>query len=120
MAISIGLAVLCARRLRKAAERLKGEVLEAIEAELQNCKLSSPVGQGATGGDEPPDAGSGSRHATPALRAEMLEHIAERISTVRDGPYLPLSQEPVVRAILLVLGGAGGISTLDFLLVSRP
>jgi hypothetical protein len=30
-----------------------------------------------------------------------------------------LSQEPAVRAILLLLGGAGGISTLDFLLLSR-
>lgn len=103
-AISIALAVMCARRLRQAAERLKRETLEAIETERQNCRLGLPAGQAAT-------------EAT--LRAELLEQIAERIRAVRDGPFLPLSQEPAVRAILLLLGGAGGISTAEFLFASR-
>jgi len=119
MAVSIGLAVLCARRLRKAAERLKGEVLEAVEAELQNCKLGAPAA-GAIGGTQPMKTGPAAPNLMPALKAEMLEHIAEQIREVRDGPFLPLSQEPVVRAILLLLGGAGGISTAEFLFVSRP
>jgi hypothetical protein len=105
MAISIGLAALCARGLRRAAERMKREILEAIETELRNSKLAA---------SEP-----GSQGGRPELRADLLQQIAEHIRAVRDGPFMPLSQEPAVRAILLLLGGAGGISTAEFLFVSR-
>ena len=52
------------------------------------------------------------------VKAVLLKRIAEEIRAVRDGPFLPLSQEPAVRAILLLLGGAGGISTVEFLFLS--
>ena len=29
----------------------------------------------------------------------------------RDGPFRPLAEDPVVRAILLVLGGTGALAT---------
>jgi len=105
MAISIGLAALCARGLRRAAEGLKREILGAIESELQDCKVAA--------------SGLGSQGAQPEPREGFLKQIAEHIRAVRDGPFLPLSQEPAVRAILLLLGGAGGISTAEFLFVSR-
>jgi hypothetical protein len=115
LAISIVLAVLCARRLRHAATRLKVDILDAIETEAQACELNLPAGQ-AENGDQPPESGSST--VPRQVKAVLLKRIAEEIRAVRDGPFLPLSQEPAVRAILLLLGGAGGISTVEFLFLS--
>ena len=118
LAISIVLAALCARRLRHAATQLKVDILKVIETESQNCELNLPAGQAAENGDQPPESGSSTREAPRQVKAELLKRIAAEIRAVRDGPFLPLSQEPAVRAILLLLGGAGGISTAEFLFVS--
>jgi len=115
LAISIVLAVLCAHRLRHAATRLKVDILDAIETEAQACELNLPAGQ-AENGDQPPESGSST--VPRQVMAVLLKRIAEEIRAVRDGPFLPLSQEPAVRAILLLLGGAGGISTVEFLFLS--
>jgi len=120
LAISIVLAALCARRLRHAAATLKGDILEAIETEAQNCELNLPAGQAAENGDQPRESGSSTLQVPRQVKAELLKRIAEQIRAVRDGPFLPLSQEPAVRAILVLLGGAGGISTAEFLFLSRP
>jgi len=120
LAISIVLAALCARRLRHAAATLKGDILEAIETEAQNCELNLPAGQAAENGDQPREPGSSTLQVPRQVKAELLKRIAEQIRAVRDGPFLPLSQEPAVRAILVLLGGAGGISTAEFLFLSRP
>ena len=45
------------------------------------------------GGEETIDP----RLAPPALQAELLRRIASEIRAARDGPFRPLSQEPVVR-----------------------
>jgi hypothetical protein len=116
LAISIVLAALCARRLRYAATQLKVDILKVIETESQNCELNLPAGQAAENGDQPP--GSGSSTVPRQVKGVLLKRIAEEIRAVRDGPFLPLSQEPAVRAILLLLGGAGGISTVEFLFLS--
>ena len=118
LAISIVLAALCARRLRHAATQLKTDILKVIETESQNCELNLRAGQAAENGDQPPESGSSTHEAPPQVKAELLKRIAEQIRAVRDGPFLPLSQEPAVRAILLLLGGAGGISTVEFLFLS--
>jgi len=118
LAISIVLAALCARRLRHAATQLKADILKVIETESQNCELNLRAGQAAENGDQPPESGSSTHEAPPQVKAELLKRIAEQIRAVRDGPFLPLSQEPAVRAILLLLGGAGGISTVEFLFLS--
>jgi hypothetical protein len=118
LAISIVLAALCARRLRHAATQLKVDVLKMIETESQNCELNLPAGQAAENADRPPESGSSTREVPRQVKAELLKRIAEQIRAVRDGPFLPLSQEPAVRAILLLLGGAGGISTVEFLFLS--
>jgi hypothetical protein len=119
LAISIVLAALCARRLRHAAGSLKGDILEAIETEAQNCELNLPAGPAAESGDQPRDSGSSTLQVPRQVKAELLKRIAQQIRAVRDGPFLPLSQEPAVRAILVLLGGAGGISTAEFLFL-RP
>ena len=40
-----------------------------------------------------------------------------RIEELREGALSPFSQQPVVRAMLLPLGGFGGTALLNYLLV---
>ena len=40
-----------------------------------------------------------------------------RIEELREGAFSPFSQQPVVRAMLLPLGGFGGTALLNYLLV---
>jgi hypothetical protein len=42
-----------------------------------------------------------------------------RIRDMKDGAFLPLSQQPVIRAFLIPLGGYGGISLMDWLAYAR-
>jgi hypothetical protein len=49
------------------------------------------------------------------IKADLLRRIADEIRLVQEGPFRPWTQEPVVRALLIVSGWAGGISTIEFL-----
>jgi hypothetical protein len=51
----------------------------------------------------------------PQVKADLLRRIADEIRSVQEGPFRPWPQEPVVRALLVVSGWAGGISTIEFL-----
>jgi hypothetical protein len=51
----------------------------------------------------------------PRIKADLLRRIADEIRSVQEGPFRPWTQEPVVRALLIVSGWVGGISTLEFL-----
>ena len=146
LAISVLLAVLSALSLRRAARHLKDEVLAQIDDEAQRCELQAklsgaepcaqqdiPPGpnteaQQTFAGANRPEPGdelpsdpdtSGGPTPSPAVKAELLRRIAEQIRAQKDGPFRPLTQEPVVRAILIVLGGTGGISTVEWLTVGR-
>jgi hypothetical protein len=55
----------------------------------------------------------------PKLHAKQLRRLAAEIGAVREGPFRPFSQEPVVRGLLVVLGGTGGITTAEFLFLAR-
>jgi hypothetical protein len=49
--------------------------------------------------------------------ANQLELVMRRIEELREGAFSPFSQQPVVRAMLLPLGGFGGTALLNYLLV---
>ena len=51
----------------------------------------------------------------PQIKADLLRRIADEIRSVQEGPFRPWTQEPVVRALLIASGWAGGISTIEFL-----
>jgi len=119
LAISFVLAALCARQLRRGASRLKGEILRELEADARRCEENWVAEGPVSSNQESHASGTGSPEGPAELKAKSLRQIAEEIRAVRDGPFLPLAQEPAVRAILLVLGGAGGISTAEFLFLSR-
>ncbi len=118
LVISLGIGVRCALDLRKQAERLRSHVLTALDHEAEQREIetgpSAPVA--ATG------AGAGelsTSSAPPKLQASLLRRLAAEIRAVREGPFRPLSQEPVVRGLLVVLGGTGGITTAEFLFLAR-
>ena len=46
----------------------------------------------------------------------QLELMLRRIEEMRDGAFSPFSQQPVVRAMLLPLGGFGGTALLSYVM----
>jgi hypothetical protein len=118
LVISLGIAVRCALDLRRQAEKLRSHVLKELEHEAEQREIET--------GPDTRDAatGAGAREtstssAPPKLQARLLRRLATEIREVRDGPFRPLSQEPVVRGLLVVLGGTGGITTAEFLFLAR-
>ncbi len=118
LVISMVIAVRCALDLRKQAERLRSHVLKELDHEAERWEIQKVPAEpdAATG----PGAGEASTSGSPPrLQATLLRRLAAEIRAVRDGPFRPLSQEPVVRALLVVLGGTGGITTAEFLFLAR-
>jgi hypothetical protein len=92
-------------------------VLSQIEGEADRHEIDAKLG--ATSTDQTRGRTTGLQDTPLALQAELLRRMAGEIRAAKDGPFRPLSQEPVVRGILLVLGGTGGITTAEFLFLSR-
>ena len=116
--ISLGIGVRCALDLRKQAERLRSHVLTELDHEAEQRENETGPGASAAA------TGVGAREASPPsappkLQATRLRRLAAEIRAVREGPFRPLSQEPVVRGLLVVLGGTGGITTAEFLFLAR-
>jgi hypothetical protein len=118
LVISLVIAVRCALDLRKQAERLRSHVLTELDREAEQREIESGPGarDAATGARAGETAASS---APPSLQAKLLRRLAAEIREVRDGPFRPFSQEPVVRGLLVVLGGTGGITTAEFLFLAR-
>jgi hypothetical protein len=118
LVISLVIAVRCAMGLRRQAARLRSRVLTELDAEADQREIEAKLAtvDAGTGVGSPVAAG---RSVPPELQATLLRRLATDIRAVRDGPFRPLSQEPVVRGLLLVLGGTGGITTAEFLFLSH-
>jgi hypothetical protein len=114
LVISLVLAARCAMNLRGRAARLRTQVLAILDGEADRREIEAKLvaaGRKAVAAEGEP--------APPALQAELLRRMSGEIRAVREGPFRPIAQEPVVRGILLVLGGTGGITTAEFLFLSR-
>jgi hypothetical protein len=96
--VTVGVAVLivigCAVALRVSAEATRAEARRRLNERLVRAK-------------------GGSNDAL----ASQLELVMLRIEEMREGAFSPFSQQPVVRAMLLPLGGLGGTALLNYLLV---
>jgi hypothetical protein len=92
LSVSILLAVREAFALRGAASCLKTKILKKLDNQLEALKQEQDQS-----------------------KADCLRQIAADIRSVQEGPFRPFTQEPVVRAILLVSGWVGGLSTAEFL-----
>lgn len=51
--------------------------------------------------------------------AATFEDLIQEVRTLRKGAFAPFFEQPLVRAILVPLGGAGGVQLLDWLLYAR-
>jgi hypothetical protein len=102
------LALGCALRLRRAARKLRAGVLEELDRKADESELE---GKHAAGRVEP-------GATPPTYQAELLRGMATDIRGVRKGAFRPWLQEPVIRGILLLLGGTGGLTTVEFLLLT--
>jgi hypothetical protein len=80
------------------AERARQKALEGMQADLLWLK-----GAGA-GFDK---------------LADRFPTLIDRVTNLRKGAFAPFFQQPLVQAILVPLGGAGGIQLLDLLLYAR-
>lgn len=94
----IGVVLLSAICLRRAAEKARRQALTAVGDWLLQAHA--------------PDA-----QALPAPR--QLELLRERIKTLDEGAFAPFSQQPLLKAVLLPFATLGGSSLLDFLAMAN-
>jgi hypothetical protein len=57
--------------------------------------------------------------AAYAPLADQFPRLIEQVRNLRRGAFAPLFEQPLVRALLVPLGGAGGVQLLDLLLFAR-
>lgn len=87
---------------------MKTQILTKLDRQRENLELvpyTRLTEAGLPASDDPQSQ----------TKAEQLKKIADEIRSVRQGPFLPLTREPVVRALFIVSGWIGGISTIEFL-----
>ncbi len=101
--ISIGLllVIVSALALRHSAERIRRYTIEQlIKVEVR-----------LRGGPSPEEA----KFCTP----EAVRLMREVATNLRTGAFAPLSEQPIVRALILPFGGAGVMSILEYLLMAK-
>jgi hypothetical protein len=90
----------CGAGLRYAARQARRQAQEKIREQI-NClrrvHSQSDVGQ----------AGAGTR------RTKTLVRIARAIGDVRTGAFSPLTDDPILRTIVMILGGVGAVLSLE-------
>ncbi|MDN3920411.1 hypothetical protein [Roseateles violae] len=93
-ALDVGVVLISAIALRRAAEKARHQALQAIDDWLLQAHA--------------PDAPK-----QPAPR--QLELMRRQIAELDEGAFAPFSQQPLVKAVLLPFATLGGTSLLDFL-----
>ncbi|MCX7197817.1 MAG: hypothetical protein NTW37_07470 [Proteobacteria bacterium] len=96
--VMITLAVVIAALLKHGAERSRTHALERMQADLVWLK-----GAGGPWAD----------------LAERYPALIDQARSLKGGAFAPLFEQPIVRAALVPLGGAGGVQLLDLLLFAR-
>jgi hypothetical protein len=96
--LDIGIVLLSATLLRRAAEKARKQALKAVDDWL--LQASAPGAQDL-----------------PAPK--QLELLRERIKALNEGAFAPFSQQPLLKAVLLPFATLGGTSLLDFLTLAN-
>jgi hypothetical protein len=96
-------ATFCALSLRRAAEEARRCIVASYEDE---CLRLEAAGAGADGAD-------------PQRLARGLRTLLDRIRNTREAAFLPLTQQPAVRALLIPFGGFGGLSLIEYLVFAQ-
>ena len=95
-AVNLLCAAACVIILRNAAERLRHLAIDRLSALLMVTY--------------------GSRLLEPWL-ARRLELMLHDVREISRGAFAPMMHQPLVKAALLPLGGAGGIAVIEYLFV---
>lgn len=61
---------------------------------------------------------SGAHGANDAKRVEQLKLLIEEIQGIQEGAFRPISQQPILKALLLPFAGAGGVLALEYLVAN--
>jgi hypothetical protein len=86
----------CALSLRRAAEEARGEIIAGYEDECLRLRAAA--------------------HGEESQRlATAVCTLVERMKGTRSAAFLPLTQQPAIRALLIPFGGFGGVSLLEYL-----
>ena len=86
----------CALSLRRAAEEARTQIIAAYEDECLRLRAAA--------------------HGEESQRlATAVCTLADRIKNTREAAFLPLTQQPAVRALLIPFGGFGGVSLVEYL-----
>jgi hypothetical protein len=85
-------AVACAVMVRRSAEHARHVAASRISRRLIAAK-----GDGA------------------ATASAQLQEVLDRVEKLRDGAFAPYAQQPMLKALLLPLGGIGGAALVDYL-----
>jgi hypothetical protein len=96
-------ATFCALSLRRAAEEARRSILASYEDECLRLEAGRPQPDGAD----------------PARLASGLRTLLERMKNTREAAFLPLTQQPAVRALLIPFGGFGGVSLIEYLVFAQ-
>jgi muramoyltetrapeptide carboxypeptidase LdcA involved in peptidoglycan recycling len=94
MVVAVLIVIACAVALRLSAEATRDAARRRLTERLIQAKGNS----------------------TRAAFVSQLELMLRRIEELRDGAFSPFSQQPVVRAMLLPLGGFGGTALLSYVM----
>jgi hypothetical protein len=79
--LSVSMALISSLLLRRTAQRIRQRVLDDLDEEV-----------------------SGIEYAAAPTHSERLKNLLDRIKAIHEGAYSKWHQEPVVRALLWVLG----------------
>ena len=86
----------CALSLRRAAEDARAEIVAGYEDECLRLRAAA--------------------HGEESQRlATAVCTLVERMKGTRAAAFLPLSQQPAIRALLIPFGGFGGVSLIEYL-----
>jgi hypothetical protein len=93
----------CALSLRRAAEAARKRIVACYEDECLRLDGTKDVANGRD----------------PSCLAKGLCTLVERMRATREAAFLPLTQQPAVRALLIPFGGFGGVSLIEYLVFAQ-
>jgi hypothetical protein len=112
--LAIGVALLYTIAQRGWAARQRAKILTEIDQKAERYALQAKLAQ-----EDTQDASDVELDLTASFKADLLKNRADRLRAVRDGHFRPFAQEPVVRALLLLLSGTGTLTIIEFLLLGQ-
>lgn len=115
--VLLGYAVFCVVSLRRAAETTRRRALQSYEDRLLVLKGDPRMLRREL---NEMNGGSTAKAAyDPRLVADQVEHLLQRIRDTQEGAFLPLTRQPIVHAVLTLVGGYFGISLIEWFTLVR-